>query len=93
MPFLTNETLFALPERPGHLVVIGGGPGSFIGPQHRQAARTDDRFEIVAGERRWRACGLANAGQVPAMIRDMTDDEAEDVEAAARRREAQGLKV
>ena len=31
------------------LAVIGGGPGSFIGPQHRQAARTDDRFEIVAG--------------------------------------------
>lgn len=30
------------------LAVIGGGPGSFIGPQHRQAARTDDRFEIVA---------------------------------------------
>ena len=33
-------------------------------------------YEIVAGERRWRACGLANAVQVPAMIRDMTDDEA-----------------
>lgn len=31
------------------LAVIGGGPGSFIGPQHRQAARTDGRFEIVAG--------------------------------------------
>ncbi|MFM6986076.1 MAG: Gfo/Idh/MocA family protein [Hydrogenophaga sp.] len=31
------------------LALIGGGPGSFIGPQHRQAARTDDLFEIVAG--------------------------------------------
>ena len=31
------------------LAVIGGGPGSFIGPQHRQAARLDDRYEIVAG--------------------------------------------
>ena len=31
------------------LAVIGGGPGSFIGAMHRQAARLDDRFEIVTG--------------------------------------------
>lgn len=31
------------------LAVIGGGPGSFIGPIHRMAARLDDRYEIVAG--------------------------------------------
>ncbi|AOW15772.1 oxidoreductase [Hydrogenophaga crassostreae] len=31
------------------LGVIGGGPGSFIGPTHRQAARLDDRYELVAG--------------------------------------------
>ena len=31
------------------LAVIGGGPGSFIGPVHRAAARLDDRFELVAG--------------------------------------------
>lgn len=31
------------------LAVIGGGPGSFIGPVHRLAARMDDRFEIVTG--------------------------------------------
>jgi predicted dehydrogenase len=30
------------------LAVIGGGPGSFIGEMHRQAARMDDRYEIVA---------------------------------------------
>ncbi len=30
------------------LALIGGGPGSFIGATHRQAARLDDRFEIVA---------------------------------------------
>jgi predicted dehydrogenase len=30
------------------LAVIGGGPGSFIGSMHRQAARLDDRYEIVA---------------------------------------------
>ena len=31
------------------LAVIGGGPGSFIGAMHRQAARLDDRYDIVAG--------------------------------------------
>jgi predicted dehydrogenase len=31
------------------LGVIGGGPGSLIGPVHRTAARLDDRYEIVAG--------------------------------------------
>ena len=31
------------------LAVIGGGPGSFIGAMHRQAARRDDRYEIVTG--------------------------------------------
>jgi predicted dehydrogenase len=31
------------------LAVIGGGPGSFIGAMHRQAARRDDRYELVTG--------------------------------------------
>jgi Predicted dehydrogenases and related proteins len=31
------------------LAMIGGGPGSFIGAMHRQAARLDDRYEIVTG--------------------------------------------
>lgn len=31
------------------LAVIGGGPGSFIGAMHRQAARIDDRYDLVAG--------------------------------------------
>ena len=31
------------------LAVIGGGPGSFIGAMHRQAARLDDRYTLVAG--------------------------------------------
>jgi predicted dehydrogenase len=31
------------------LAVIGGGPGSFIGATHRQAARLDDRYELVSG--------------------------------------------
>jgi predicted dehydrogenase len=31
------------------LAMIGGGEGSFIGAMHRQAARMDDRYEIVTG--------------------------------------------
>jgi predicted dehydrogenase len=30
------------------LGVVGGGPGSFIGPVHRAAARLDDHYEVVA---------------------------------------------
>ena len=35
-PFLTNETIFELTERPSHLVVLGGGP---IGVEMAQAFR------------------------------------------------------
>ena len=47
------------------LAVIGGGPGSFIGPVHRTAALLDDRFEIVAGVllQRSRALAPAAAGR------------------------------
>lgn len=36
VPFLTNETVFALSERPDHLIVLGGGP---IGIELAQAWR------------------------------------------------------
>lgn len=36
VPYLTNETIFALRERPRHLIVIGGGP---IGMEMAQAHR------------------------------------------------------
>jgi predicted dehydrogenase len=43
-----NPVITALGRRL-RLAVIGGGPGSFIGAMHRQAARLDDRYEIVTG--------------------------------------------
>ena len=43
-----NTTLTALGRRL-RLGVVGGGPGSFIGPVHRTAARLDDHYEVVAG--------------------------------------------
>lgn len=45
VPFLTNETLFSLPDKPGHLVIIGGGP---IGLEMAQAhARLGCRVSVV----------------------------------------------
>jgi ParB family chromosome partitioning protein len=36
--------------------------------------RVDDRYEIVAGERRWRAAQRAGLLKVPIVIRDVSDD-------------------
>lgn len=54
-------------------------------PDHRIAdeqawAKAEKReraqYELVAGERRWRACQLAGLTEIPAMIRPMTDAQA-----------------
>lgn len=37
-------------------------------------------YELVAGERRWRACQLAGVAEVPAMIRQLTDDQALEIQ-------------
>ncbi len=42
-----NTTIARLGRRL-RLGVVGGGPGSFIGPVHRAAARLDDHYEVVA---------------------------------------------
>lgn len=36
----------------------------------------DGRYEIIAGERRWRAARMAGLAEVPAMIREVPDDAA-----------------
>lgn len=36
----------------------------------------DNQYEIIAGERRWRACQLAQMESVPALIRDVPDEAA-----------------
>ena len=45
---MSENTVFKLLGRRLRLAVIGGGPGSFIGAMHRQAARLDDRYALVA---------------------------------------------
>jgi ParB family chromosome partitioning protein len=37
---------------------------------------SSDRYEIIAGERRWRAAQLAGLDTIPAVIRDVTDEAA-----------------
>lgn len=39
-------------------------------------AVADDRYEIIAGERRWRASQLAGLTEVPVLIRDIPDEAA-----------------
>ena len=48
MPSTSLNPVIATLGRRLRLAVIGGGPGSFIGAMHRQAARLDDRYELVA---------------------------------------------
>ena len=39
-------------------------------------SRPQGGFELIAGERRWRAAQLANLTHIPAVVRDVTDEEA-----------------
>ena len=36
----------------------------------------ENRYEIIAGERRWRACQIAGLGKIPAVIKDVNDEAA-----------------
>lgn len=36
----------------------------------------DDRYEIIAGERRWRATQLAGLGEIPAIVKNVSDESA-----------------
>ncbi|WP_397542007.1 FAD-dependent oxidoreductase [Roseovarius salis] len=49
VPYHTNETIFALRERPAHLLIVGGGP---VGMEMAQAhARLGSHVTVIEGDR------------------------------------------
>ena len=60
---MTLNPVISMLGRQLRLAVIGGGPGSFIGAMHRQAARLDNRYELVAGVLSSNAARAKKAGQ------------------------------
>jgi ParB family chromosome partitioning protein len=47
-----------------------------VRPVGSKAVGESQRYEIIAGERRWRAAQLAGLGEIPAVIRDVPDEAA-----------------
>ena len=47
-----------------------------IRPIDESTASGDQKYEIIAGERRWRACQMAGMADIPAVIRDVSDQSA-----------------
>ncbi len=45
----------------------------------RKRANGKDEYEIVAGERRWRAAQMAQLHEIPILVRDFTDTEVLEV--------------
>jgi len=45
----------------------------------RRVADDPAAFEIIAGERRWRAAQLAQLHEIPALVRDLSDQEAQEI--------------
>ena len=41
----------------------------------RTLGESPDHYELVAGERRWRAAGIAGLEKIPALLRDLSDEE------------------
>jgi ParB family chromosome partitioning protein len=41
--------------------------------------QADGRFQLIAGERRWRASGLAGKKTIPAFLRQVSDEQAMEI--------------
>ncbi len=68
VPYLTNETIFALRERPDHLIILGGGP---IGMEMAQAhRRLGSEVTVIEAARAMGRDDPDLAGVVLAAVRD-----------------------
>ena len=56
--------------------IDGGEGGEEIRADLRQAVGHSQRYEIIAGERRWRAAQMAGLTEIPAVIRRIPDEAA-----------------
>lgn len=45
----------------------------------RPSAKSKNRYELIAGERRWRAAQMAQIHKIPAIIREFSDEDAYEV--------------
>jgi pyruvate/2-oxoglutarate dehydrogenase complex dihydrolipoamide dehydrogenase (E3) component len=89
LPYLTNETIFALRERPEHLLILGAGP---IGMEMAQAHRRLGCAVTVVEAGRALAREDAEAAQVVlAALRAEGVRVIEEAEIAAARREGDGV--
>src|ERR1700674_2536158 len=86
-----NKTIAKLGRRL-RLGVIGGGPGSFIGPVHRAAARIDDNFEIVASVLSSKPARSRQEGRAIGIAADRAYGAADEMFAKERTR-ADGMEV
>ncbi len=71
------------------LALVGGGPGSFIGPIHLMAARLDHEFELAAGTFSRDLVRSRDAGETYGLAPDQIYDDYRDM----LRREVQNLDV
>jgi len=78
VPYLTNETLFDLRDRPDHLLIIGGGP---IGMEMAQAhARLGCRVTVIEGDRALNRDDQELAG----VVRETLHDEGVEIAEGAK---------
>lgn len=84
VPYLTNETLWDLRDRPDHLLIIGGGP---IGMEMAQAhRRLGSRVTVIEGAK---ALGRDDP-EMAAIVLDTLRDEGVEIAEDAKAREISG---
>ena len=91
VPYLTNESLWELRERPSHLLIIGGGP---IGMEMAQAhRRLGCRVTVIEGGKAFARDDPETAAVVLEALRDEGVEIAEGAQASAVRKKGPNITV